>query len=47
MSANWINAGKTILGHCVNTKKWYNEHKEEILLHPETRKWIEVNYNES
>ena len=40
MIADWIVAGKTITGKD-NTKKWYEIHKNKMLLHRNTRGWIE------
>lgn len=39
MLADWIGAGRA-LGF-PNTAKWYGEHRDNINLHPETRKWVE------
>lgn len=41
MLADWIGAGKAIYGKQADTVCWYWEHREIILLHPETRRWIE------
>jgi hypothetical protein len=41
MLADWIGAGKAILGADADTKKWYLKNRENIILHNETRRWIE------
>lgn len=39
MLADWIGAGKA--QGKTNTQKWYEANKNKIMLHPETREWIE------
>lgn len=48
MLADWRGAGKAYTGKD-NTKEWYEENKDKIMLHENTRKWIEKElgvYNE-
>lgn len=40
MLCDWIGAGKAINGFD-DTFNWYRKNKRNMLLHPETRKWIE------
>lgn len=40
MLCDWIGASKA-LGKGNNTKKWYKTNKNNIILHNDTRKWIE------
>ena len=42
MLADWRGAGRAILGKSADTKAWYEKQKRFIILHPETRKWIEA-----
>lgn len=42
MLADWIGAGKAILGNTADTKGWYLRNKDKILLGEETRGWIEA-----
>ena len=46
MLADWIGAGKAILGKNANTLKWYTQNKNIIQLHSETREWIESKLHE-
>ena len=41
MLCDWIGAGKAILGRKANTPAWYVKNKDQILLHPATRDWVE------
>ena len=45
MVADWVGAGKAIKGRNVGgydeVRKWYNMNKEKIILHPNTREYIE------
>ena len=41
MLADWIGAGKAILGKDANTLKWYMKNRLKIQFHPDTRKWID------
>lgn len=41
MLADWRGAGRAL--RKPDTKAWYKEHAEFIILHPETRTWIEAN----
>lgn len=43
MLADWRGAGKAYGNP--DTKAWYLEHKDNIILHPETRRWIEDQLN--
>lgn len=40
--ADWHGAGRAITGKR-NTREWYEKNKNKMLLHPETREWIEAN----
>ncbi|MCK9597286.1 DUF5662 family protein, partial [Candidatus Pacearchaeota archaeon] len=40
MISDWIGAGKAIYGKD-NTLKWYKKNRDNIILHPTTRKWVE------
>ncbi len=40
MLADWRGAGRAITGKD-NTNEWYRENKNKMVLHPETRVWIE------
>lgn len=40
MLADWKGASRTITG-ADNTKDWYYKNKDNMILHSETRKWIE------
>lgn len=40
MLADWVGAGKA-QGQ-PNTRKWYKQNKDKMILHPKTRAWIEV-----
>ena len=42
MIADWIGAGKAITGKD-NTEKWYEINKNKMLLHRDTRNWVEKN----
>ena len=39
MLADWIGAGKA-QGH-PDVVAWYRKHRDKMMLHPETRRWIE------
>ncbi|MBU1621842.1 MAG: hypothetical protein KJ604_20490, partial [Gammaproteobacteria bacterium] len=39
--ADWHGAGIAITGKR-NTREWYEKNKDKMLLHPETRAWIEA-----
>jgi Family of unknown function (DUF5662) len=41
MLCDWIGAGKAIMGAKANTPAWYLKNKEQIMLHPATREWVE------
>lgn len=41
MLADWIGAGKAILGKEANTLKWYMKNRLQIMLHPDTRRWVD------
>jgi hypothetical protein len=41
MLCDWIGAGKAIMGRKANTPAWYVKNKDQILLHPATRDWVE------
>jgi len=43
MMADWISMSK-VLGHN-NVRKWYLDHRDQMLLHPETREWFEKELN--
>jgi hypothetical protein len=40
MLCDWRGAGRAINGKD-ETREWYLKNKERIILHPNTRKWIE------
>lgn len=40
MLADWQGAGRA-QGHGDNTLGWYAKNRDKMLLHPETRAWIE------
>jgi hypothetical protein len=40
MVADWVGAGRAISGR-KDWRPWYDKQKDVILLHPETRKWLE------
>ena len=40
MLADWSGAGRAYGNP--DTARWYNENRECIILHPETRKWVEL-----
>ena len=42
MLCDWRGVSRT-LGTKDDTKKWYQENKNKMQLHPETRQWIEEN----
>lgn len=42
MLADWRGAGRAITGKN-ETKQWYLHSKDNMMLHPETRAWIEAN----
>lgn len=44
MLADWRGAGKA-QGYDDNTSEWYLANKDKMQLHPDTRKWIEVQLN--
>lgn len=48
MLADWRGAGKAITGKS-NTLEWYTLQRDKMILHPDTRAWIEnqLNYQES
>lgn len=39
MLADWMGAGRAYGNP--DTLNWYKDHKDEILLHPDTREWVE------
>lgn len=39
--ADWRGAGRAILGDKADTPAWYAQHRDRILLHPDSRAWIE------
>lgn len=46
MVADWCGAGRSINGHGPEevgkeTRNWYNANKDKMILHPETRLWVE------
>jgi hypothetical protein len=41
MVADWFGAGKAITGSW-EAQEWYDKHKDKMILHPETRKELEV-----
>lgn len=41
MLADWIGAGRAILGGEANTRVWFEKNRANILLHPDTLAWIE------
>jgi len=41
MLADWHGAGRAITGEWGGTRDWYLKNKENIKLHPDTRRWIE------
>ena len=45
MLADWIGAGIAINGK-IDIKNWYSKNKEKIILHDNTRFWIENKINE-
>jgi hypothetical protein len=42
MLADWRGAGRAITGKN-ETRHWYDRNKANMMLHPETRRWIEQN----
>jgi len=40
MLADWRGAGRAITGKD-NTPEWYRDNKDKMILHPDTREWIE------
>lgn len=47
MICDWYGAGKAITGEgWNNVKSWYNNNKQNMRLHPETRMWVEEFLNE-
>jgi hypothetical protein len=40
MLCDWVGAGVAITGER-KTKEWYEKNKDKVVLHPDTRKWIE------
>lgn len=44
MLADWRGAGKAING-VENTLEWYTKQADKMILHPETREWIEKKLN--
>lgn len=43
MLADWRGADRAILGDKANIYLWYENNRNRMLLHPNTRKWIEAN----
>lgn len=41
MLADWRGAGRAIMGDKADTGAWYVKNRLRIMLHPETRAWIE------
>jgi len=41
MLADWVGAGRAITGKN-NTWEWYDANKDKIILHPDTREWVEA-----
>lgn len=44
MIADWIGAGRAISGR-IDWRPWYKINKDKMILHPETRQWIENQLN--
>jgi hypothetical protein len=42
MLADWRGAGRAITGKN-ETRQWYEKNKDNMMLHPETQRWIEAN----
>jgi hypothetical protein len=47
MLADWRGAGRAILGDKADTAAWYAKNRERIILHPESRAWIEAHLSTS
>lgn len=47
MLADWKGAGRAITGQD-NTLKWYTDNRNKMILHPDTRRWVEaqIDYRE-
>jgi len=41
MIADWIGAGRAIMGKKSNTKEWYLKNRKHMNMHPDTRAWVE------
>jgi len=44
MIADWIGAGRAISGR-IDPRPWYETNKDKMILHTETRKWVESQLN--
>ena len=42
MLADWIGAGRAIMGKAADTRMWYLDNRHKMRLHSETRAWIET-----
>lgn len=42
MLADWRGAGRAILGDNADTPAWYAKNRDQIILHPDSRAWIET-----
>lgn len=41
MLADWRGAGRAIMGDKSDTREWYLKNAKNMILHPDTRRWIE------
>ena len=47
MLADWRGATRAITGTTDGTKEWYFKNRNDIILHPNTRNWLEAQFKQS